>query len=65
MRSRLRTHIKHVIKAIGAGDLETAQSTYRDAVPIIDSMARKGFIHKNKAARHKTRLNQRLRAMQG
>ena len=64
MRSRLRTHIKHVIKAIGAGDLETAQRSYRDAVPIIDSMARKGFIHKNKAARHKTRLNQRLRAMQ-
>lgn len=64
MRSRLRTQIKNVVKAIGAGDLDTAQGAYRDAVPVIDSMARKGFIHKNKAARHKTRLNQHLRRMQ-
>ena len=61
MRSRLRTYIKKVVKAIEAGDAEGARSAYQAAVPVIDSMAGKGLIHKNKAARHKSRLNQRLK----
>ncbi|HEB98565.1 MAG TPA: 30S ribosomal protein S20 [Thiotrichales bacterium] len=61
MRSRLRTHIKKVVKAIEAGDAEGARSAYQAAVPVIDSMAGKGLIHKNKAARHKSRLNQHLK----
>lgn len=60
-RSRLRTAIKKVIAALRAGDAGTAQARYKDAVPLIDAMAGKGIIHKNKAARHKQRLNHRIR----
>ncbi len=63
-RSMLRTYIKKVVRAIEAGDKAQAEAAYKAAVPIIDSMAGKGLIHKNKAARHKSRLNQHLRAMQ-
>lgn len=62
-RSKLRTEIKKTVKALGAGDSDAAKSTYVTAVPIIDAMARKGLIHKNKAARHKSRLNARLKAL--
>jgi small subunit ribosomal protein S20 len=62
-RSELRTHVKKVAKAIARGDKEAAQSAYRGAVPVIDSMAGKGIIHKNKAARHKSRLNAAIRAL--
>lgn len=65
MRSMLRTYIKKVVKAIAAGNKADAEAAYKAAVPVIDSMARKGLIHKNKAARHKSRLNQHLHAMQG
>jgi len=60
MRSRMRTAIKKVINAIAAGDKEQAQEAYQNAVPLIDSTARKGIIHMNKAARHKSRLNKQL-----
>ena len=63
-RSALRTHIKNVIKAIAAGDSEAAQTAYRKAVPVIDKSVGKGLIHKNKAARHKSRLGQHVRALQ-
>ncbi len=62
-RSRMRTLIKRVIKAIEAGDREAAEQAYKTAVPIIDATATKGIIHKNKAARHKSRLNARIKAM--
>lgn len=62
-RSKLRTHIKNVFKAIASGDAEAAQAAYRKAVPVIDSSAGKGLIHKNKAARHKSRLSQHVRAL--
>ena len=63
MRSRLRTNIKGVVKAIGNGDAEAARAAYETAVPVIDNMARKGMIHKNKAARHKSRLNAQIRSL--
>ncbi len=63
-RSALRTHIKNVIKAVAAGDAEAAQAAYRKAVPVIDKSVGKGLIHKNKAARHKSRLGQHVRALQ-
>ncbi|HZJ95991.1 MAG TPA: 30S ribosomal protein S20 [Thiopseudomonas sp.] len=63
MRSMVRTYIKNVVKAIEANDLEKAQAAYKAAVPVIDRMADKGIIHKNKAARNKSRLNQRIKAM--
>ncbi len=63
MRSKLRTFIKNVVKAIDAGNKDEAQQLYVASVPIIDSSARKGIIHTNKAARHKQRLNSRIRTM--
>ena len=63
-RSMLRTYIKNVVKAIEAGDAEAAQAAYQKAVPVIDKSAGKGLIHKNKAARHKSRLSQHVRALQ-
>lgn len=64
MRSMLRTYIKRVIKAIQTGDRAKAESEYQTAVPIIDRMARKGLIHANKAARHKSRLTHHIRDLQ-
>jgi len=62
-RSAFRTTIKKVLYAIEAGDKASAESAYKDAVPMIDSTCSKGLIHKNKAARHKSRLNAQIRAM--
>lgn len=63
MRSMMRTHVKKVVYAIEAGDKAAAETAYRAAVPVLDSMARKGLVHKNKAARHKSRLNAQIRAL--
>jgi len=63
LRSRMRTAIKKVVYAIEDGNKEQAQQAYQSAVPVIDSMARKGMIHKNKAARHKSRLNKQVVAL--
>jgi len=63
-RSMLRTYIKRVLGAIDAGDADAAAEAYKTATPIIDRMAGKGLIHKNKAARHKARMNARIRAIQ-
>ncbi len=63
LRSRFRTSVKKVLKAIRTGDAAAATDAYRMAVPIIDSTATKGLIHANKAARHKSRLNARIRAL--
>ncbi len=62
-RSHMRTYIKKVIAAIKAGDRDSAVKAYAAAVPVIDSAAGKGLVHANKAARHKSRLNQHIRAM--
>ena len=62
-RNELRTYIKKVSKQIAAGDKDGATAAYTAAVPVIDSAVSKGLIHKNKAARHKSRLNVQIRAM--
>ena len=54
---------ERVIKAVEAGDKEAATTRYVAAVPVIDTMVSKGIIHKNKAARHKSRLNTMVRAL--
>jgi small subunit ribosomal protein S20 len=61
LRSKMRTHIKDVIKAVEKGDRAAAEAAYKGAVPVIDSMINKGVINKNKAARHKSRLNKMIR----
>ena len=62
-RSSMRTFIKKVLYAVDAGEKENAQTAYKSAVPVIDSAVSKGLIHKNKAARHKSRLNKSITAM--
>ncbi|MDP6654225.1 MAG: 30S ribosomal protein S20, partial [Gammaproteobacteria bacterium] len=49
--------------AIEGGDHAAATEAYNTAVPIIDRMADKGIMHKNKAARHKSRLNSAVMAL--
>ena len=63
MRSMMRTSIKRVYYAITAGDKAVATEAYKVAVPIIDVMARKGIIHMNKAARHKSRMNAQIKGL--
>ena len=62
-RSLMRTKIKTVVNACDAGNKEAAIAAYKDAVPVIDSMINKGIVTKNKAARHKSRLNKRVKEL--
>ena len=62
-RSTFRTAIKKVLHAIRGGDKTAATEAYNAAVPIIDKSAGKGLMHANKAARHKRRLNARVKAL--
>ena len=63
LRSVVRTMIKKVNTAISSGDAAAAKAAYDSAVPVIDRMADKGIIHKNKASRHKSRLNTQVKAL--
>jgi small subunit ribosomal protein S20 len=63
LRSKFRTAIKNVQKAVLSGDRSKATELYKSAQSVIDSIADKGLFHKNKAARHKSRLSARLKAM--
>ncbi|MEQ9023262.1 MAG: 30S ribosomal protein S20 [Pseudomonadales bacterium] len=62
-RSMLRTYLKKVYTTLETKDLEVAKKAFNEAMPVIDRMADKGLIHKNKAARHKSRLNAHLKAL--
>ena len=63
LRSMMRTYMKKVTAAIAAGEKEAAADALKAATPIIDRMANKGIIHKNKAARHKSRLTKHVKNM--
>lgn len=63
LRTEFRTAIKKVLKAVLAGDKAAAQTEYVGAQSTIDKIARKGIFHKNKAARHKSRLSAKIKAM--
>lgn len=63
LRSMVRTYIKKVVTAVAAGDKKLAEESLKAAQPVIDRMASKGLIHKNKAARHKSRLVAGIRKM--
>jgi len=63
LRAKLRTAIKLVNKAIKSGDKQSAQSIFKTSCAIVDSIADKKIIHKNKAARHKSRLSAAIKAM--
>lgn len=62
-RSMVRTYIKRVIKAINGGDHAEAMSAFQQAQPIIDRVADKDVLSKKKAARMKSRLNKRIKAL--
>ena len=62
-RSMVRTFLKRVDAAIDEGYIKNATEALTAAVPVIDRMADKGIIHKNKAARHKSRLNAKVKAL--
>lgn len=64
LRSHVRTAIKGVLNAIAKGDKAAAESAYKKAVPAIDRSVAKGLMAKNKAARHKSRLNTHVKNMQ-
>lgn len=63
LRTTLRTAIKKVQKAIAVGDAATAEAALRTETSTLDRIARKGIIHKNKAARHKSRLAAKVKAL--
>ena len=63
LRSKFRTVVKNVQKAAAAGDKTKATELFKSAQCVIDSVADKGIFHKNKAARHKSRLSAKLKAM--
>ena len=63
LRSRLRTAIKSVRKAIAGGDKVAAAAVFRSATRVIDSIADKQIVHKNTAARNKSRLAAALKGL--
>jgi small subunit ribosomal protein S20 len=63
LRSRMRSAIRAVTSAVAAGNKQAAQTSYQAAVPLIDTLVNKQIVHRNKAARHKSRLAARVRAM--
>lgn len=63
LRSKFRTVIKNVQKAVVAGDKAKAADLFKTAQGVIDSVADKGLFHKNKAARHKSRLSAKVKAL--
>jgi small subunit ribosomal protein S20 len=60
-RSTMRTYLKRVSNALGDSKAEIAKSHYSAMVSQVDKLVSKGLIHKNKAARHKSRLNARIK----
>ncbi|MCY4057826.1 MAG: 30S ribosomal protein S20 [Gammaproteobacteria bacterium] len=62
-RSKVRTYIKKVVAVVDTGDAEAAKSALDEAIPVIDKMSGKGIMHRNKAARHKSRLSAKVNAL--
>ena len=63
LRSRVRTAVRSVVKAVESGDKEAAKARFAEVVPQIDRMATKGILQKHRAAHYKSQLNAKLRAM--
>ena len=63
LKNRMRTSIKKVLKATDDGNQTEAAESYKVAQPLIDSLARKGIIHKNKAANQKKKLSKKIKSL--
>lgn len=64
LRSMMRTSLKKVVAAIANKESDKATEAYKLAAKTVDKMVTKGIIHKNKAARHKSRLNAQIKSLQ-
>jgi small subunit ribosomal protein S20 len=62
-KSMVRTALKKVVKALEAKDVAAAQEAYKTAEPLLDRFSSRGLIHRNKAARHKSRLQAKIKAL--
>jgi small subunit ribosomal protein S20 len=65
LRSRSRSAIRDAAEVIAKGDAATATGAVRKAASVVDSLVNKGLVHKNKAARHKSRLAAKLKKLAG
>lgn len=63
LRTRMRTTVKKAAKTIKSGNVAEAKAAYSEVAPAVDRMVSKGLVHRNKAARHKSRLNKALKAL--
>jgi small subunit ribosomal protein S20 len=63
LRTRMRTAVKKASKTIKSGNVAEAKTAYGEVAPAVDRLVSKGLIHRNKAARHKSRLNKALKAL--
>ncbi len=63
LRSRVRTAVRKVLKAIESGDQQAAQESFKVAIPEIDRMTNKNTIPKSRAARYKSQLNGKIKLM--
>ncbi|MGA1286101.1 MAG: 30S ribosomal protein S20 [Rubrivivax sp.] len=63
LRSQYRTVVKNIQKAVASGDPAKAAELFKNGQPVIDSVADKGIFHKNKAARHKSRLAAKIKSL--
>lgn len=63
LRSMTRTYLKKTVNAVASGDKEAAQAAFNTAAPLLDKAASKGIFHKNKVARHKSRLSAQIKAL--
>ena len=63
LRSRMRSALRKVSDAVTAGNKADAATALKEAQPVIDSLVNKNVIHRNKAARHKSALSSRIKAL--
>jgi small subunit ribosomal protein S20 len=59
----MRTYLKATVTAIASADKAAAEAAYRKVVPVLDSSATHGLISRNKASRHKSRLNAQIKSL--
>tara|TARA_B100001769_G_C22071623_1_gene576827 strand:- start:1273 stop:1551 length:279 start_codon:yes stop_codon:yes gene_type:complete len=62
-KSNFRSSIKKVLKSLADKNKEQSNINFKEAMSIMDKLVVKGLIHKNKAARHKSRLNKHIQKL--
>lgn len=63
IRSRVKTYLAKAEEVISSGNAEAAIEAVRQAISMLDKAAKRGLIHRNKAARHKSRLLKKFNAL--